>query len=191
MRASVLLVLSAAVSGLFGQTAIEYGATAGKAAAAAAGIGVAIKGTMGTTARHLDRSKDAPTTPAGRRRAMEAARAADLAEAARVSRSSTRRSPDAARAATTRVAATQPVAVQPTPAQAAVLRVSRPLPPAREPTVIDPAALKSGMPRAELDALGTPAMSITDAEGETRIYKTAKGSVSVVVKDGRIAGIQL
>ncbi len=188
MRASVLFVVSAAVSGLSAQTAVEYGATAGKAAAVAAGVGTAIKGTFGTASKRLEQSKNASTAVPAPRRRLDEANARDLADAAAGSTSSTRRSAVSVRAA---VPATQAVAPHPTGAQAAILRVSQPLPPPKEPTVIDPSTLKEGMPRTELDALGTPAMSISDAEGETRIYKTAKGSVTVMVRDGRIAGIQL
>lgn len=190
MRAIAVFVLSAAVSGLSGQTAVEYGATAGKAAAVAAGIGVAVKGTMRSTAGRLDRSKD---TPIGvpRRRVLQGVTATDVANAASASTAAARRNSAAFRATAAGVPGAPAAAAQPTPTQSAILRASQPLPPPKEPTVIDPSALKAGMPRADLDAMGTPAMSITDAEGETRIYKTAKGSVSVLLKAGKIAVVQL
>jgi hypothetical protein len=191
MRLARLVAVPAVLTvAAFSQTAIEYGVAAGKSAAVASGMGVAAKGTVETG---LQKTQEA-LAEANKTKTSQVAVERDSAETT-PSASRARGKTRATRASRSRPASKPPARGKNSRADdvaAAEMRLARARPqnPASEPSVVDPEAIRSGMTRDELDALGKPFMSISGAEGETRVYRTASGSVSVRLREGRVDRIQ-
>jgi len=172
------------------QTAVEYGIAAGKSAAVATGLGVAAKGTVETGLRKTQEA----LAEASRTKTSRVAAERDPEETA-PSASRARSKTRATRASRARPAAKPPARgknsrVDDVAAAEMRLALARPQSPAPEPSVVDPESIRSGMTREELDALGRPLMSITGAEGETRMYRTASGSLSVRLRGGKVDSVE-
>lgn len=178
------------VAAAYSQTAVEYGIAAGKSAAVATGLGVAAKGTVETGLRKTQEALAEANSTKTSQVTVERDRAETTTNASRA-RGKTR----STRASRSRPAAKPPARGKNNRADevaAAEMRLAlaRPQSPSPEAPVVDPESIRTGMTRDELDALGRPFMSITGAEGETRMYRTAGGSLSVRLREGRVDAVE-
>lgn len=168
-----VLILGAGAGLLSAQTMIEYGASAGRAgaSASAAGAGKGAAAAFGRVTQALS----------------GAAKASDEAK------------PSAPSAPSAAVPSYAPVASAAAPAAASsspVITVSS-APAAQKEEPLKPAdltALKTGMDRDEmLEKVGKPSMSLSSLESSTMVetcwYKNGSDSVTVTLRDGKVASI--